>query len=467
MNFKKITYFLLSVLLLVLLSIFLFELILQILPLISKNISKNDKTEYVYILGESSAKGIPYHCKISFPKILEYTINYEIDGKQVELIDLANVGNRLSHQYFSYFLYRYTHPFRKGIVLLYAGTNDTYNDYSNKNDYSFIYNFSLIKIFTAYTAKAYNFKYMYENIIRLTKKFDDDLYVSTIAGNYAGFLPEQSEYLKKHKELSDNIDYIDNLVSEGKYKLALSVCFNSIRKYKNTSYLFYRIGKIYENLDNSKEANHFYLQAVNNEHSSRPVPTKYQNEIIIFLANKYNILYLDMFGKLYNSNEVIGYNFFIDKIHPTIRLNVMLANGFIDLLSKKYKLKKTNTLNSDDDVKKIFNFTNEDLFATYIQALGEVFIYTYKNNMLNKYSLPQIKEYILIVKNLNLEKTYEEEQKKTIEFFETLLEYITNASNESLKSEISKLYDYGAQKKYLYYLDLNFKEMLKENKIIN
>jgi len=145
----------------------------------------------------------------------------------------------------------------------------------------------------------------------------------------------------------------------------------------------------------------------------------------------------------------------------------MLANGFIDLLSKKHEIKKINSLNSDDDVKKIFNFTNENLFATYIQALGEVFIYTYKNDMLNKYSLPQIKEYILIVKNLNLEKTYEEEQKKTIEFFEKLLEYITNTSNKSLKSEISKLYDYGTEKKYLYYLDLNFKEMLKENKIIN
>ncbi|MDD3064700.1 MAG: hypothetical protein PHT24_00415 [Endomicrobiaceae bacterium] len=466
MNFKKITYFLLSVLLLVLLSIFLFELILQILPLISKNISKNDKTEYVYILGESSAKGIPYHCKISFPKILEYTINYEIDGKQVKLIDLANVGNRLSHQYFSYFLYRYTHPFRKGIVLLYAGTNDTSGNYLNKN-YCFIYNSNLIKIFTAYTAKAYDFQYMYENIIRLTKKFGDDIYISTIAGNYAGFMPENSAYLKKHKDFYKITDLVDKLFIEGDYKKALSVCFNNIRKYKETTHVFYRIGKIYEKLKKNKEANNFYFKAVDNDKETRPRPKRYQNEIIIFLANKYNISYLDMFGKLYNSDEVIGYNFFIDKIHPTIRLNVMLANGFIDLLSKKYKLKKTNTLNSDDDVKKIFNFTNEDLFATYIQALGEVFIYTYKNNMLNKYSLPQIKEYILIVKNLNLEKTYEEEQKKTIEFFETLLEYITNASNESLKSEISKLYDYGAQKKYLYYLDLNFKEMLKENKIIN
>lgn len=453
---------------LVLFSMFLFELILQILPLISKNISKNDKTEYIYILGESSAKGIPYDCKISFSKILEYTINYEMDGKQIELIELANIGNRLSHQYFSYFLYRYTHPFRKGIVILYAGTNDSSHNYPNKN-YCFIYNSNLIKIFTAYTTKAYDFQYMYENIIRLTKKFGDDIYISTISGNYAGFMPESSAYLKTNKDFSEIIDLVDKLFIEGDYKKALSVCFNNISKYKESSHLFYRIGKIYEKLKKNKEANNFYLKTVDtdNDNETRPIPKRYQNEIIIFLANKYNISYLDMFGKLYNSNEVIGYNFFIDKIHPTIRLNLMLANGFIDLLSKKHKLKKINSLNSDDDVKKIFNFSNEDLFATYIQALGEVFIYTYKNNMLNKYSLPQIKEYILIVKNLNLEKTYEEEQKKTIEFFEKLLEYITNTSNKSLKSEISKLYDYGTEKKYLYYLDLNFKEMLKENKIIN
>ncbi|MDD5021439.1 MAG: hypothetical protein PHR82_04780 [Endomicrobiaceae bacterium] len=438
-------------------------------PLFAKNISKNSNKQYVYIIGESSAKGIPYHCKISFAKILDYNIEDKINDKDVQLIDLSNVGNRLIHQYFSYYLYRYTHPFNKGIVIVYAGTNDTTYCFQ-KTKYYFFYNLNVFKILSAYSKKINDFHYMYESIIRLAKSFGDDIYISTIAGNYAGFLTENVSNLKNNKQLMDNLDFIDNLFTEGKYKQALVFCLNNIHE-DNQSHIFYRMGKIYEKQGNIKEANDYYLKAiniVNSDNISRQRPTTYQNEIIRFLADKYEIPCLDIFNKLYDSNEIIGYNFFIDKIHPTIRLNIMIAEGFLDLLSEKYRIKKMNDGITEKNIKEIFNFTNEDLFQTYVQALGEVLIYTYKNEILNNYSLSEVKEYISIIKNLNLiNNDKKEEQKKTIEFLEKMLEYITSSEpRDVLRKKIKEIYEYGLDKQYAYAFDSNFNEMLKENKII-
>lgn len=469
MNLKKIIYFFLSLCLLFCFSVFLFELGLQIIPLFPKIIPVNNNNQYVYIIGESSAKGIPYHCKISFVNIVDYNIGHKINDKGTTIIDLSNVGNRLVHQYFSYYLYRYTHPFDKGIVLMYAGTNDTEYCFQKKK-YYFFYNLNVFQIISAYSNKINDFHYMYENILRLAKKFGDDVYVSTIAGNYAGFLTENVRNLKDNKNLLDNLNFIDNLFIEGNYEQALAFCVNNINK-DNQSHIFYRMGKIYEKKGNIKEANDYYLKAiniVNSDNISRQRPTTYQNEIIRFLADKYAFSCLDTFDKLYNSNEIIGYNFFIDKIHPTIRLNLMLAEGFVDLLSEKYRIKKINDVLTEENIKKIFNFTNEELFQTYVQALGEVIIYTYKNGILNKYSISQIQEYISIIKNLNLtDDIKKEEQQKTIEFLEKILEYITSSEpRDILRAKIKQIYAYGLDNVYDYAFDCNFKEMLKENKII-
>ncbi len=465
MNFKKITYFLLSVILSVFLALLIFEIFSQLIPVFSKNIPENNNIKYVYILGESSATGTPYRQKISFSKIIQYVSANKIDNKNIEIINIAVPTVRIVHQYYRYLIHRYLHPFDKGIVLVYAGTNDTSFSFPEKK-YSFFYNFSLIQIISAYTGKAYDFQYIYELIIKLSKKFGDDIYISTLAGNYAGFMPDKVENLKDNKELTAYLDNIDNLFFEGKYEPALELCKKNIDD-SAQQYFFYRMGKIYENQSKIKEANEFYVKAASIQNCDiiRTRPTIYQNRIIKYLALKYNVKCFDLFDKLYNSNEIIGYNFFIDKIHPTITVHIMLAEGFTDLLCEKYKITKINEQLTETQVKKKLNFSEDDVFRAYIQALSEIFVCIYRNGILDRYSLCEIEKYIFILKNLNLIDIKKEEQNETLEFLRKLLEYISNPKDE-LKGGIKEIYNHSSNKNYFYPINADFKKLLEDNNII-
>lgn len=465
MNLKKTLNLALLVFIGLLMGLFLCEVLLQTVPFISKNIPENSKIKYVYVLGESSSYGIPYQGKISFAKIIQYLTSNNIDNKDIKLINLSVPGHKLIHQYFRYFVYRYTHPFNKGILLLYVGTNELSYNKTSKYFYLF-YKSNLLKIMSAYLNKFEDFYYRYENIIKLAKFFGDDIYMSTIAGNYSDFSPDN---VKKDKTVINDLINTDDLFFQGKYNHALAFCLNNINN-NNKSHVFYRIGKIYEKYGKIKEANNFYIKAVDINYGDtlRPSPRTDQNEIIKFLAHKYDIPLLDIFQKLYNSGEVIGSNFFIDKIHPTLRLNLMIADGFVDLMSKKYKINKVDSALNEEKIKAIFNFTDMDLLIAYMQALGETMLCSYRSKILDRYALHKIQNDIMLIKQLNLLPYGKiDEQKKTIEFLETILEYISSKNSQNtLKDKIKHIYYYGLDKNYSYSNDFNFNEMLKENQII-
>lgn len=464
MNLKKIFKLVLLIFIGLLVGFFLLEVLLQTIPFIAKNVPENSKIQYVYVLGESSSCGIPYQGKISFGKIIQYITSNKIDNKDIKLINLSVPGHKLIHQYLKYFTYRYTHPFDKGIILLYVGTNDLTYNHPEKYFYIF-YRSNLLKIMSAYSNKFEDFYYRYENIIKLAKMFGDDIYISTIAGNYADFSPDN---MQQDKISRDTLIYIDDLFFQGNYNKAFSFCLNNINKY-NKSHIFYRIGKIYENFGKIKESNDFYIKSVDIKHSDRlrPRPGVHQNEMIKFLACKHNIPLLDIFKKLYDSGEIIGSNFFIDKIHPSLRLNLMIADGFVDLISEKYKLNRVDSVLNEEKIKEIFNFTDTDLFFSYIQALGETIRCSYISKIPDRYALHKIQNDIILIKQLNLQQDKIDEQKKTIEFLEAIFEYISNENSKNkFKDKIKLIYYYGLDKNYFYSNDFNFNELLKENNII-
>ncbi|MFA7074522.1 MAG: hypothetical protein WC234_04975 [Endomicrobiaceae bacterium] len=351
--------------------------------------------------------------------------------------------------------------------MIYAGTNDISYEYPDLK-YPLMYNLNLTKLADLYINGTLNFQYVYESIIRLSKKFGDDIYISTIAGNYSGFMPDNVHLFNRNKGLISILNKIDKLFFDKKYYEALNLCKKNVYISGN-QYIFYRIGKIYEKLGNVEKANKFYIKAIDVQYSDqlRYRPTTYQNRIIKFLAVKYNVGCLYLFSKIYNSGEVIGYNFFIDKIHPTLRLNWIIAKGFMNLLAKKYEIKETDNIFAADDVKKIFGLKKWDIFCSYIQALGEIYICAYRYDVFDVYSYQHIKNYTKIIKSMEFmdtEKTQEKEN--TIQFMELLLEYISANNGDKSKEKINKMYGYGLKKKYVYARDINFRMMLEENNII-
>ena len=143
---KTILYLFLSFFLVIVLTLFFIEFVIQIIPIVYRNIPASKDKVYIYIIGESSCVGEPYcitNENISYYKILEYLIGYKIGNKDIEFIKLAWAGSDIRAQYWHYLRYRYKHPFKKGLAFIYAGKNDWDNVWNNDKEK----NISKIKLF--------------------------------------------------------------------------------------------------------------------------------------------------------------------------------------------------------------------------------------------------------------------------------------------------------------------------------
>lgn len=479
---KKIYYYLIILLMILIISIMIFELILKILPVVYRSLPSNNNKVYIYILGESSAWGHPYQGKLSFSKIIQYSLNNHIENKEIELIILAAPGEQLIHQYFKYFIYKYTHPLQKGIVLMYMGTND-WEIEGTKNHFKKIYTrFKFAGLLNSYFKIIYDFTCEYERIIILAKNFGDDIYISTIVGNYAGLMPDSIALLLNDRKLNDEINNIDNLILNKEYNNAFRKCNALLAKYnsEDVSQVWYRIGKIYEGQNRVKEANEAYLNAVEYGRDARP--TRHQNEIIKKLSIKYNIQILDIFDDLLHSNKIIGYEYFIDKIHPNIKFNIMIAKGFISLLMEKYNLILKKDL-SEESILKSFEFNEEDLFISYRDALGEIIAFSYRTDdyskplyILDIYNLEVIKQYIKkmeeineIIKISNLSSFTYKRNKITLLISDVLLDYIQGNKVEALRrikdNDLTKSFNNVEMHCWNIFFKKWLRQLIKEDKI--
>ncbi|MEA5001503.1 MAG: hypothetical protein VB017_06430 [Endomicrobiaceae bacterium] len=440
---KNLFYWIISVVIVIFVSIVIMEFVLQCVPVMYKNLPKDDEKTYIYILGESSSWGHPYEGKISFSKIISYYINNKIDDKDIEMIMLAKDGQRLSQQYFEYYKYKIFHPFKRGILLVYMGTNDWSNNLKEETNVVClkIYLFGFLK---NYFKDSHNFKYEYEKIIFSAKQFGDEVYLSTILGNYAGCRPNDVNSLITNNKLRKEIFEIDSLIIANDYTRALEKSNNLLKINDDKSQIWYRIGKIYEGQKKIKDANEAYKNAV--EYGNDPRPSRYQNEIIKELALKYNMTLVDLSDTISKSNEIIGYNYFIDIIHPTIKLHMIIAKEFIKVLLKEHRI---NIINSNggidpEKIKSVMNFRRQDMFAAYRDALGEIFFYSFYNNITDSYNIPKIEEYIGKLKELDNDinaasegSIKERENRKDIIYIsEMLLAYI-QGNNQKVKEMLN------------------------------
>lgn len=414
---KKIAYTLISLLITCIISIILFELTLHLIPFIYKKIPVSQYKTYIYVLGESTAAGYPYNRKIngdiSYHKILKYIFNNKIDYKDIEIIDLSKPGCQLYQQYMQYFLYKYLHPFHKGIIILYIGTNDWNNGHGyNSFTKNILLNIKLFQPLLGYVCRPFDFEYEYEKIILLAKNFGDDVYMSTIAGNYAGFIPNKTQSLKKTK-FNNLIKEIDKKILNKEYNTAMDLCKKLLKLKADRSQIWYRIGKIYEKQKKITQANYSYLNAIDYGFDDRP--TRYQNDVIRKLAVKYNIPLTDFFNELYNSGEVIGFNFFLDTIHPNIKSHMLIAYGFADLLKKKYKVELLMDID-EHDVRQEFNFDNNEVLKLSMYVISELLTIYYTTNEMTdkifarklinwKYNIIFAKEWIKKIKLIDIDNT--------------------------------------------------------------
>ena len=410
---KKTIFFLLSFLLVLVLSILFVEFILQIIPIISKNIPVSKTKEYVYIIGESSSLGEPYcitNKNISYYRILEYIIGKKIDNKKINFISLAGAGNSIKTQYWKYLIYRYLHPFRKGLAFVYAGKNDWANDSKNVENITI----SKIKIFNLIKNSLFHqnssFQYNYEKLILAIKNFGDDIFVATIEGNYAGFMPHLDAENILYKEEFSKID--DEILINKNYEKA-KVMLKQLEDKEDSdkSWIYYRYGKIAEFTGNIKEGNDYFIKGI--DLYPNLIPSKYQIDCIRKIAKKYNLPLIDIFDKVYNSGEIIGFNFYRDNQHPDIKLYITIAKLFAKALKDKYgdkiNIEKNNV--DENDIYRNFGFTDENMYDVYRHSLDVTLVHSKEKNNTNRYVFKQVEKYLNKVIELN---PYEGEKKQAV-----------------------------------------------------
>jgi hypothetical protein len=434
---KKVLYYFISIIFVILCSLVFAEIILQIIPIIYRNLPnlKNEE-QYIYVIGESSARGEPYNPKISYYKIFNYMVNGKINNKKIKFIVIAKSGNRIHEQFYKYFIYKYTHPFKKGIVFIYGGKNDwdnglnryNFNRYIGYNIF-YILNDSVINILSFKNRRNRgNFKYNYERIILLAKKFEDDVFVSTIEGNYAGFMPHLDINNASHKK---QFQEIDEYIFKKNYQKALFLLNNIfLRRNIDKSWILYRIGKIYEFTGKNKEANDNFIKAVGFYTDLRP--TQHQNDVIRELATKYNVELVDIFDKLYNSGEIIGFNFYMDNQHPNLKTYIMIAKLFVDAVSKKYNvsinMKRYNT--TEQEIFKNFNFNKRDQYKVYRNSLDVTLVHSKDYDNSNIYVFDKVNEYL---KQVDLLNPYDEKRKEVIMSFYNMMYEALKGNKEKVK----------------------------------
>ena len=474
---KNILYLFLSFLLVVILSLLFVEFVFQTIPIISRTFPLSKDKVYIYIIGESSSLGEPYcisNNNISYYKILDYIIGGKIDNKTIEFIKLAHSGNSIRTQYWKYLIYRYLHPLKKGLVFVYAGKND-WDNCSNIRETKLykiklgtktykiklgtkIYKIKLLNLLKDVVFQIlqdYTFKYNYEKLILDIKNCGDDVFVATIEGNYAGFMPHLDAEDILYKEEFNKVD--DEILITKNYKKAEEMLKQlEDKKDSDKSWIYYRYGKIAEFTGNVKEANDFFIKGI----SLYPdlIPSKYKIDCIKILAQKYNLPLVDIFNEVYNSGEIIGFNFYKDNQHPDIKLYIKIARLFANALKDKYgdkiNIEKENI--TENDIFKYFGFNDGNMYDVYRHSLDVTLVHSKEKDNTNRYVFKQVEKYLNNVIELN---PYDGEQKQAVISFYSMMVEALKGNKERMFEIYSKNKNIIENNKYnIYARDCDWKE---------
>lgn len=270
----------------------------------------------IYVIGESTANGFPYHPKISYSKIINLNFDAQINEQKIRLVDISMIGSSLPFQYNELLkTFVKNPPGKNDMLLIYAGTNET-----NCASYNGVLTqFLLINRLYDILQKnrlITNFNYNFESIINLAKIFgikSENIYISTIVHTQSIDFSKIAIVKRRMAK--------QNLIIK---KLALKNKLNLISFYDD--YVSKKLSSNYDESDIFTDETHINLQttiALSNMFSEQIAKNnsvlhfKKLNEEEVLTAVKFN--YFDWINVYLNS-----YAKSIDSWHGNIYLNKIL-----------------------------------------------------------------------------------------------------------------------------------------------
>ena len=298
---------------------------------IFRAINSSNNNFYVYVIGGSTSVGDPYHGRVSFPKIISYMFEGKINGKDIKIINLAELGAALEPQYWKLYQELFIRPQSEGVLLVYSGINEEITDVAR--DPSFKYwkgvqksillskalllirnseNSFIIDSIPFYHNSILKYEYKLEKTVKLAKKYGLRIILSTLAGNIADFPPNKVDIYRQ--EALESFNSAEKFENKGEFNKAIYGYKKIAKEYNIVSY---HLGKCYEGIKLYEKAREYYHRAIDSGAWMRP--TTGQNRIIKKIAKRYNINLADTAECFQEEspNGLLGYDLFVDAHHPT------------------------------------------------------------------------------------------------------------------------------------------------------
>jgi len=289
----------------------------------------------LYVLGESTAFGEPYHTFFDLGRLVSYLFGGTINGRPVIVHNLAGVG--ISSE--DVLKTARDIPNEASLVLAYTGHNE-FLDYDREHDLEkqkrAICDVPTVsenrreKVIEKYAANI-------EKLILLMKKKRVPLILSTQVSNTANWEPNRSVLDDRGNRAT-----VERLVQEAELHLQIGNIPAAKESYLKVleseprfAWAHKRVGdclfveKVFD------DARKHYVQARDYDGNPYRAMTR-QNDILCDMAAKHGVPLVDAVARFraQHSHGLVGFNIMLDNCHPTVRGYIVLADAYAEVIEK-------------------------------------------------------------------------------------------------------------------------------------
>ncbi|MFA6092700.1 MAG: hypothetical protein WCU88_13260 [Elusimicrobiota bacterium] len=322
----------------------------------------------VYVVGESTAYGEPFAPKISFPEILSLMFGGRLNGRPLEVVNLALPGSNTEAQYWLLLRELALRPRAEGVVLIYAGINETGQEPPPSRGALLADRSWLLSRFAwllrGRGCLGLDYEHRLAKLAALGRGYGYPVVLSTLAGNVKDFQPDVSR---------ETIDDPERFAAYARAKLeekrgrwrAAEVLYAGLAVDGEDPGILHRQARCLLELGEYARARELFQRAVDYGGTKRP--TAAQDQSIRRVALRCGAALADS-RAVFEAAAVHGLpgrDLFTDAHHPNVRGYLLLAGSFARSLSRLYGVPLVLGRLTEAEVREKTGFSRQDQDEVY------------------------------------------------------------------------------------------------------
>ncbi|MBI5240141.1 MAG: hypothetical protein HY926_06690 [Elusimicrobia bacterium] len=288
----------------------------------------------VYVLGESTAYGEPFAPRISFPRILELMFRERLRGRRLEVVTLARPGSDTEAQYWLLLRELALRPRRDGVILVYAGINESYpEEPPSRADRLADRSLLLSRLLALRRGRGgpglgLDYEHRLARVLRLARGCGVPVVLSTLAGNLRDFQPDVSRGLLGDPARAARFERALRCEARGLWRQAAALYEGLDLDVGRDPGLMHRRARCLLELGQVEPARELFQRAADEGGTKRP--TTCQDQAIRRLAARFGTGLADTRAAFAAAapQGLPGYDLFFDAHHPNLRGYLVLAESF-------------------------------------------------------------------------------------------------------------------------------------------